>query len=89
MKLEVAASPVDENEREDFRFHFIGGGDFPVLRLVRFRRLTREEENADWEISGEYVFPDLANKSTLPRPEIPAWAIADAKTLLFQHIQIQ
>lgn len=89
MNIEVAASPEGENELEEFRFAFLACGDKLLLRLVRFRRYSRSDETAPWQVRGEWVYPDLAASSTLTRPEVPAWAMADARTMLFQHISFE
>jgi len=84
MILDVAGSPNDENELEEFRFQFVAAT--LVLRLTGFRRYVRSDETAPWQQVGEWTYPDLEHKSTLPQPEVPTWAVCDAKTLLSNKI---
>lgn len=86
MTFEVVASPEDENEMEEFRFVL---REKLVLEFVRFRQYRREDESAPWQVVGEWFFPDVFHKSTLPQPEVPAWAMLDAKTCLSQKIQFK
>lgn len=89
MNIDVAGSPNEENELEEYRFRVSHSESGFLLHLCRFRSYRRESEFDEWILCGEYVFPDLVKRSTLPEPELPDWAKNDARTNLFQHISFQ
>lgn len=89
MTIDVAGSPNDENELEEYRFRVGFSESGFLLHLCRFRIYHRKNEYADWEAGGEYVFPDITNRSTLAEPELPDWAKNEAKTNILQHISFQ
>jgi hypothetical protein len=86
MTVDVVASPDNENEMEEFRFVL---RDVLTLEIVRFRQYRREDAAAPWHVAGEWLYPDVFHTSTLPQPEVPAWAMLDAKTFLSQKIQFR
>ena len=43
---------------------------------------------ADVKTVSLWQYPDLTNKSTIQQPEIPTWAIQDAKSLILSKIKI-
>lgn len=85
MRIEVAASPEDENALEEYTFAFYP--DFFTMRLVRARRFIRSNEYAPWQETRHWFYPDLTGASTMDQPEVPAWAIHDAKYIILQKIE--
>jgi hypothetical protein len=87
MNFEVVGSPNHENELQEFRFKF--HGETMTLTVVRFRVYQRAKETCPWDLQGEWTFPDLFHKNTLPQPELPGWAMVDAKTYIIQQLRFQ
>lgn len=89
MNIQVAGSPNEENELEEYIFRVSFSESGFLLHLSRFNSYRRESEFEEWVLHGAFMFPDLLNRSTLPEPELPTWAMNDARTNLLQHISFQ
>lgn len=87
MRIEVAGSPEDENALETYVFNFhpstLG------ITLVEAKRFFRQSEFAPWQESAHWFYPDLKDKSTMPEPETPDWAVIQARYFISEKIHVQ
>lgn len=88
MRIEVSGTVGEEgNELETFTFAF-HPSTFGIT-LVDAKRFVRSDEYAPWRETSHWFYPDLQDKSTMAEPEIPDWAIVQARYFISEKIHVQ
>lgn len=84
MRVDVMGTPDGDNEAEQYSFVFLP--ETMTLRFVHFQRYTRDGELEDWQPGSFWAYPDLFHKADLDRPQVPLWAMLQARALLCQQL---
>lgn len=80
-------SRISESECQRELWHF-KLSDNLTLHFHKYELIRCNPFNRDTETVSLWQYPDLTNKSTIPQPDIPSWAIQDAKALILSKIKI-
>lgn len=80
-------SRISKSECQRELWHFKLSDDL-TLHFHKYELLRCNPWDQNAESLALWQYPDLTNKSTIPQPEIPPWAIQDAKALILSKIKI-
>lgn len=87
MRIEVGR-PIDDEDRMQ-TFAFVFHPSTLRLTLVESKQFIRSNEFANWREIGHWFYPDLQNKSTMQEPDVPDWAVFDARFFISEKITYQ
>lgn len=84
MQGQVARKPND-NSLEIWHFNLTG--DLSLL-FHKYELWKTHESAAEHSRKYLWKWPDITKKSNIAQPDVPAWAIAEAKTWFLTQIRI-
>lgn len=85
MQICVASGDEDEDlTRGEWTFALQG----LVASFVRFRRWQREAPLSPWVETGDlWTYPDVAGRSTVEKPDVPGWVLAEVKQRILSLVE--